>query len=134
MDEMKNCCGYASLYDNCCKSGKFTLVAIPLGNAWKLSQTMRPALPHSPGNCPNLNWCIWSLDGSSFGKCGLFALENCALVISPSESTDVCLKLIAQVYYEMGRKDLLGSELMIAWEPRMCPPQVSHSQSPKSAP
>jgi hypothetical protein len=31
----------------------------------------------------------------------------------------------------MGRKDFPGSELMIAREPRMCPPQVSHSQSPK---
>jgi len=32
MDEMNNCCGYASLYENCCKSGQFTLVAIPLEN------------------------------------------------------------------------------------------------------
>jgi hypothetical protein len=46
----------------------------------------------------------------------------------------VCLKLIAQVYWEMGRKDFPGSELMIAQEPRMCPPQVSHSQCPESAP
>ena len=58
MDEMKNCCVYASPYDNCCKSGKFALVAIPLENAWKLSQTMRPALPPSPGDYPDLNWCI----------------------------------------------------------------------------
>jgi hypothetical protein len=134
MDEMKNCCRYASSYDNCCKSGKFALVAIPLGNAWKLSQTMRPALPHSPGDCLDLNWCIWSPDGSPWGKCAPSALENCALVIPPSESADVCLKLIAQVYCEMGRKDFPGSELMITREPRMCPPQVSHSQCPESAP
>ena len=46
----------------------------------------------------------------------------------------MCLKLITQVYWEMGRKDFLGSELMIAREPRMCPPQVSHSQCLESAP
>jgi hypothetical protein len=117
MDEMKNYYEYASSYDNCCKSGKFALVAIPLENVWKLAPTMRPALSHNPGDCPDLNWCIWSLDGSPQGKCAPSALENCALVIPPSKSADVCLKLIAQVYCEMGRKDFPGSELMIAWEP-----------------
>jgi hypothetical protein len=109
-------------------------VSIPLGNAWKLSQTMRPVLPHSPGDCLDLNWCIWSLDGCPWGKCAPSSLENCALVIPPSESVDVCLKLISQVYWEMGRKDFLVSELIIAREPRMCPPQVPHSQWSESAP
>jgi hypothetical protein len=48
MDEMKNCRGYANSYENCYKYGKFSLVDIPLRNAWKLSKTMHPALPHSP--------------------------------------------------------------------------------------
>jgi hypothetical protein len=63
----------------------------------------------------------------------------CSGKLCPSDSTvgincDVCLKRIAQVYYEMGRKDFPGSELMIAREPCMCPPQVSHSQCLESAP
>jgi hypothetical protein len=62
-----------------------------------------------------------------WGKCAPSALENCALVIPLSKSVDVCLKLIAWVYCEMGPKNFPGSELMIAREPRMCPPQVSHS-------
>jgi hypothetical protein len=112
------------------------------GSSWWLY------LSEMSGNCPkqcallclslgdylNLNWCIWSPDGSPWGKRAPSALENCALVIPPSKSADVCLKLIAQVYCEMGRKDFPGSELMIAREPRMCPPQVSHSQCPESAP
>jgi hypothetical protein len=44
-------------------------------------------------------------------------LENCALVISLSESVDMCLKLIALAYCEMGWKDFPGSNLMIAREP-----------------
>ena len=32
------------------KSGKFALVARSLGSAWKLSQTMRPAVLLSPGD------------------------------------------------------------------------------------
>jgi hypothetical protein len=134
MDEMKNCCEYASSYDNCCKSGKFALVAIPLGNAWKQSQTMSPGLPHNPGDCPNLNWCIWSPDGSPWGKCAPSALKNRALVIPSSELTNVCLKLIALAYCEMRRKGFPGSDLMIAREPRMCPPKVSHSQCLENAP
>jgi hypothetical protein len=46
----------------------------------------------------------------------------------------MCLKMIALVYCEMGRQDFPGSELMIAGEPRMCPPQVPHSQCSESAP
>ena len=61
-------------------------------------------------------------------------MENYALVIPPSESAYVSLKLIAQLYFEMGQKDFPGSDLMIAREPRMCPPQVLHSQCPESAP
>ena len=134
MGEMKNCCKYDISYDNCCKSRKFSLVAIPLENAWKLCQIMRPALPHSPSDFPDINWCIWSPDGSPWGKCTPSTLENYAIVIPPSESDDVCLKLIAQVYCEMGRNDFPRFELMITREPRMCPPQVSHSHCLESVP
>jgi hypothetical protein len=68
------------------------------------------------------------------GECTPILLENYALVIPPLKSADVCLKLIAQVYCEMGQKDFPGSELMIAREPQMCPPQVSHSQCLESVP
>jgi hypothetical protein len=89
MGEMKNFWGYDNLYDNCYKFGKIALVAIPLENAWKLSQTMHPTLPHSSGDCLDLYWCIWSPDGSLQEKCAPFALENCTLVIPSSESIDV---------------------------------------------
>jgi len=60
-------------------------------------------------------------------------LEKYTLVIPPLKSTAVYLKLIALAYCEMGRKDFPGSDLMIAREPQMCPPQVSHSQCSESA-
>jgi hypothetical protein len=40
---------YGSSDGNCWKSGKFTLGAILLRMAWKLSQMMRPAIVHSTG-------------------------------------------------------------------------------------
>jgi hypothetical protein len=46
----------------------------------------------------------------------------------------MCLKLIALAYCEMGRKDFPGSDLMIAREPQMCPPQVSQPQRLENAP
>ena len=68
------------------------------------------------------------------GECAPLALENCALVIPPSELAERCLKMIALAYCEMGWKGFPGSDLMIAREPRMCPPQVSHSLYSKNAP
>ena len=74
MDEMKNCCGYASSYNSCCKYGNFSLVATPLENAWKLSKqcallcltvlvTVRtstgvsgPQMDPLGGNAPPLLW------------------------------------------------------------------------------
>jgi hypothetical protein len=68
------------------------------------------------------------------GECTPLPLENCALVIPLSESDDMCLKMIALAYCEIGQKGFSVSDLMIAWEPRMCLPKVSHSQYPKNAP
>jgi hypothetical protein len=62
------------------------------------------------------------------------AAGNCALVIPPSESADKGLKLSALGYWEMGRKDFPGSDLMITREPQMCPPQLSHPQRLENAP
>jgi hypothetical protein len=42
---------YGSFDGNCWKSGKFTLGAILLGMAWKLSQMMSPTLFLSIGIC-----------------------------------------------------------------------------------
>ena len=53
-------------------------------------------------------------------------------MIPLSEFVDVCIKLIALAHCEMGRKDFHGSDLMIAREPQMCPPQVPHSQCPEN--
>jgi hypothetical protein len=77
--------------------------------------------------CLDLGWI-------PLGECTPLLLENCALVIPPSESTDMCLKLIALAYCEVGRKGFHGSDLMIAREPRMCPHQVLHSQCLENAP
>jgi hypothetical protein len=68
------------------------------------------------------------------GECTPLSLENCALVIPPSKSVEMCLKMIALAYCEMGRKGFPGSDLMISQEPRMCPPKVSHSQCLENAP
>jgi hypothetical protein len=67
-------------------------------------------------------------------ECTPLSLENCTLVIPLSESTEMCLKMIASAYCEMGRKGFPGSDLMIAREPRMCHPKVSHSQCLENAP
>jgi hypothetical protein len=109
-------------------------VARPLKSAWKLSQTVRPAVSLSPSDCLVLCWYVWTLDGSPWGNAPPLLLENYALVIPPSESTDMCLKLIAPACCEMGRKDFLGSDLMIAREPQMCPPQVLQPQRLENAP
>jgi hypothetical protein len=62
------------------------------------------------------------------GKWAPSAAGNCALVIPPSKSVDKGLKLSTLGSYEMGRKDFLGSDLMIVRESQMCPPQLSHPQ------
>jgi hypothetical protein len=62
-----------------------------------------------------------------------YTTQKCSLVIPPSELAEICLKLISIAYCEMGQKGFPGSNLMIAQEPRMCPPKVSHSQCLKNA-
>jgi hypothetical protein len=109
-------------------------VAKALGIAWKLCQVVRISLPLSPGDCVDLYWCVWTLDGFPWGKCAPLQLENWALVIPSSESTGKCLKLIAPAYCELGQKGFPRSDLMIARESQMCPSQVSHSQCPENAP
>jgi hypothetical protein len=55
-------------------------------------------------------------------------------VIPLSEFVDVCIKLIALAHCEMGRKDFHGSDLMIARESQMCPPQVPQHQVLENVP
>jgi hypothetical protein len=102
--------------------------------AWKLSQMVCPALALSAGDRPApLQVCLdpgWI----PLGECAPLSLENCALVIPRSKSVEMCLKMIASAYCEMGQKGFPGSDLMIAREPRMCPPKVSHSQCLENAP
>jgi hypothetical protein len=45
---------------------------------------------------------------------------------STSESDEICLKITALVYWEMGRKGFPESGLIIALELHLCPPKVSH--------
>jgi hypothetical protein len=128
------CWDYGSPDGNCWKSGKFALGAILLRMAWKLSQMMRPALVLSTGiyRTPllmNLD-PIWI----PLGECAPLLLEKCVLVIPSSESDEICLKMTALVYWEMGRKGFPESALILALEPQMCPPNVSHVQVWKMRP
>ena len=88
-------------------------MAKALRMAWKLSQMVRPLyLSVLVANRP-LCWCVWI----PLGECAPLPLENCALVIPPSESAEMCLKMIALVYCEMGQKGFPRSDLMITQEP-----------------
>jgi len=55
-------------------------------------------------------------------------------VIPPSESTYKGLKPSALAYFEMGRKDLARSDLIITQESQICPPQLSHTQRLENVP
>jgi hypothetical protein len=119
---------YGNFDGNCWRSGKFALGAILLGMASKLSQMMRPTLVLGTGICRipllmNLDpgWIL-------LGECAPLLLAKCVLVIPPSESDKICLKTTASVYWEMGRRGFPESSLMLALEPQMCPPKVSHVQ------
>jgi hypothetical protein len=68
------------------------------------------------------------------GECAPLLLEKCVLVIPPSESDEICIKMTALVYWEMGRKGFPESSLMLALEPQMCLPKVSHVQVWKMCP
>jgi hypothetical protein len=122
------CWEYGSSDGNCCKSGKFALGAILLRMAWKPSQMMHPSLFLSTGIC----WTplLMSLDPGwiPLGECAPLLLEKCVLVIPPSESYEICLKTTTLVYWEMGGKGFPESSRMLALEPQMCLPKVSHVQ------
>jgi hypothetical protein len=108
---------YGSSHGNCWKSKKFSLVAIPLGMAWKLSQMVHPTLALSPGDLVALLLVVMDLEWIPLGECTPLSLEKCSLVIPLSESIDMYLKMITLVYWEMGQKDFLESDLMLAREP-----------------
>jgi hypothetical protein len=42
------------------------------------------------------------------GECATLSLAKCALVITPSELAEMCLKMTALVYREMGWKGFLN--------------------------
>jgi hypothetical protein len=125
---------YGNFDDNCWKSGKFALGAILLRMAWKLSQMMCPALVLGTGIC----WTPLLMKlGSGWiplGECAPLLLAKCVLVIPPLESDKICLKMTALDYWEMGWKGFLESSLMLALEPQMCLPKVSHVQVWKMRP
>jgi hypothetical protein len=119
---------YGSSNGNCWKSGKFSLGAILLRMAWKLSQMMHPILVLSIGICQTP--LLMNLDPRwiLLGECTPLLLEKCILVIPLSESDKICLKTTALVYWEMDRKGFPKFGLMLALEPQMCLPKVSNVQ------
>jgi hypothetical protein len=119
---------YGSSDGNCWKSGKFALGAILLGMAWKLSQMMCLALILSTGICRTPLLMNLGPRWIPLGECAPLLLVKCIVVIPSSKSDEICLKTTALVYWEMGRKGFPESGLMLALEPQMCPPKVSHVQ------
>jgi hypothetical protein len=119
---------YGNSDGNCWNSEKFALGAILLGMAWKLSQMMCPALVLSTGICQTP--LLMNLDHGwiPLGECAPLLLAKCILVIPLLESDEICLKITALDYWEMGRKGFPESDLMLALEPQMCPPKVPHVQ------
>jgi hypothetical protein len=124
---------YGNSHSNYCKYGKFSLMAISLGSSWKLSQIVHLVVLLYPGDGPAPLLLCMDPRWIPLGECTPLLLENCTLVIPPSESVEMCLKKISLSYCEMGRKGFPECDLMIAREPRMCRPQVSHSQCPENA-
>ena len=120
--------GHDSSDGNCWKYRNFSLGVVLLGMAWKLSQMMRPTLVLSTGNCQTLLLVILDPGWIPLGECAPLSLEKCILVIPLSESYEICLKMTVLVYWEMGRKSFHEYSLMLALEPQMCPPKVSHVQ------
>jgi hypothetical protein len=95
---------------------------------------MCPTLVLSTGNCRTL--LLVSLDPRwiPLGECAPFSLAKCVLVIPSLESDEMCLKMTALVYWEMGRKGFLEYGLMLALEPQMYLPNVPHIQVWKMRP
>jgi hypothetical protein len=125
---------YGSFDGNCWKSGKFTLGVVLLGMTWKLSQMMCPALVLSTSICWTPLLMSLDLGWIPLGECDPLLLAKCVLVIPPSESDEICLKMTALVYWEMGRKGFPESGPMLALESQMCPQKVSHVQVWKMRP
>jgi hypothetical protein len=69
----------------------------------------------------------------TLGKWAPTVAGNCALVFPPSKSTDKGLKLSDLGSSKMGRKDFLGSDLVISRESQMWHPQLSHPQWMRNA-
>jgi hypothetical protein len=125
---------YGSSKGNCWKNGKFALGAVLLGMAWKLSQMMRPGLILNTGNCRTLLLVILDPGWIPLGEYAPLSLAKCILVIPPSKSDELCLKMTTLVYWEMGQKGIPEYGLMLALEPQMYPPNVSHVQVWKMRP
>jgi hypothetical protein len=125
---------YGNSDSDCWKSGKFALGVVLLRMALKWSQMMRPALVLGTGNCRTL--LLVSLDPGwiPLVKCAPLSLEKCILGIPSSESNEMCLKMTALVYWEMGRKGFPEYGMMLILEPQMYPPKVSHVQVWKMRP
>ena len=118
------CWDYGSSDGNCWKSGKFTLGAILLRMAWKLSQMMHPTLFLNTGICRTPLLMNLDPEWIPLGECTPLLLKKCILVIPLLESEKIRLKTTTLVYWEMGRKGFPESGLMLALEPQMCPPKV----------
>jgi hypothetical protein len=125
---------YGSSDNNCWKLGKFALGAILLGMACKLSQMICPTLVLSIGIYRTPLLMNLDLRWIPLGECTPLLLVKCILVIPPLELDEICLKMTALVYWEMGRKGFPESGLMLALEPQMCLPKVSHVQVWKMRP
>ena len=89
---------------------------------------MRPALVLSTGNCQTL--LLVSLDPGwiPLGECTPLSLAKCVLVIPLSESNEMCLKMTALVYWEMGRKGFPEYGL---WNPKCIRQKCCTSKSGK---
>jgi hypothetical protein len=121
---------YDNSHDNYCRTRLCTLVATHLGSYRKLSQI---SYGLSIGDCnPTIIPLLMCLDPD--GSSSPTVAGNCALVIPPSKSTDKGLKMSALGSFEMCQKDFPGSDLMMARESQMCPPQLSHLQWLRNVP
>ena len=102
--------------------------------AWKLSQMVRPALALSLCESPTPLLVCMDPGWIPLGECTPLSLAKCVLVIPPSESDEMCLKMTALVYWEMDWKGFPEYGMMLALEPQMYPPKVSHVQVWKMCP
>jgi hypothetical protein len=125
---------YDSSDGNCWKSGKLSLGAILLKMAWKLSQMMFPSLVLSTSIYRTPLLMSLKPEWIPLGECTPLLMEKYVPVIPPSELDEICLKMTALVYWEMGLKVFLEFGLLLALERQMCLPKVSHVQVWKMCP